>query len=127
MRQSRLCKRLKSSKSKVYTVDSTEFQDAVALQIDFTTFSQQQSTIFEISNIQKLNDKKQASWKKGEAEVLHFLSCSNVKIWRQVAARKLEIQDFLRAEMDLKQKNSGFHLRRRDSNRRMVDFIRKKI
>ena len=68
--------------------------------------------------------KKQARWKKGEGEVLHFLSCSNVKIWRQVAARKLEIQDFLRAEMDLKQKNSGFHLWGMDSNRRMVDFFR---
>ena len=45
-----------------------------------------------------------------------------MKIWRQVAARKLEIQDFLRAEMDLKQKNSGYHLGSMDSNRRLVDL-----
>ena len=37
------------------------------------------------------------------AKVFHFVSGSNVKIWRQVAARKLEIQDFLAGEMDLKQ------------------------
>ena len=34
--------------------------------------------------------------------------------------------ELIRAEMDLKQKNSGFHLMRIDSNMQMVDFIRGK-
>jgi hypothetical protein len=40
--------------------------------------------------------------KRKGGKVFHFVSGCNVKIWRQVAARKLEIQDFLGQEMDLK-------------------------